>query len=197
MVRRNTDKRSAHQRIGAGGINLDLIPIGAFKAELQTATFPDPVGLHQLYLGGPVVEPVNRVEQFFGHAGDIEEPLCQFATFHIRARPPAFAVNYLLVGQHGHVDRVPVDHGVLAIDEVSVEHVEEQRLLLAVIFGVTSGKFARPVDGQAQWLHLVFHCSDVAVGPILWVSAAGHGRIFSGHAERVPAHRMQHIMPGR
>ena len=43
------------------------------------------------------------------------------------------AVDHLLVGEHGHVDRVPIDRAFLAIDQAGREQVEEQRLLVAVI----------------------------------------------------------------
>ena len=46
-------------------IDLDwLLPFGgAFESELQAPRFTDPVRLHQLDFGRPVVEPVDGLQQ--------------------------------------------------------------------------------------------------------------------------------------
>ncbi len=197
VIRRNADERRAHQRVGAGGINVDpLVALGGrdhVEGHLKPARFADPVGLHQLDLGGPVIEAINGGQQFLREIADFEEPLRQLAPLDIRARAPALAVDHLFVGQNGHVDRIPVDHGVLAIDEARLEHIEEQRLLLAVIFGIAGRLLARPVERPAQGLHLRLHHFDVLIGPVLRVPARGHGRVFRGHPEGVPAHRVKHV----
>ena len=123
--------------------------------------------------------------------GDLEKPLGQFFALNQRARaPPAPCLN-LLVGKHGHIHRVPVDDGVLAIHEALFEKVDEHRLLLAVVFRIAGGKFARPVNRQAQRLHLRAHLGNVVVGPSLGMAAGGHCGILGGHPERIPAHRVQ------
>src|SRR3546814_8354566 len=66
-------------------------------------------------------------EQLVGKVGDLQKPLRQFLLFDQRARSPAAAVDHLLVGEHGPVDRVPVDVAFLAGDEAGGEQVEEQR----------------------------------------------------------------------
>ena len=45
------------------------------------------------------------------------------------------AVDDLLVGEHGHVDRVPVHLGLLAVDEPGGKEIEEQPLLVLVVAG--------------------------------------------------------------
>ena len=198
VVGRDADERRAHQRVGAGGIDLDGVEIlHRLEGHLQPARLADPVFLHQAHLGGPVVQPVERGQQFVGHVGDAEEPLGQLAAFDLGAGSPALAVDHLLVGKHRHVDRVPVHHGVLAGDETGVEHVDEQRLLLAVVFRIAGRELAAPVDRQTQRLHLRAHVGDVLVGPVLGVAADGHGGVLGRHPESVPAHRVQHVVPGR
>ena len=197
VVGGDADKACAHERIRAGGVDLDLAPIGAGEAELQATGFTDPVRLHELHLGRPVIQPVDGREQFFGEIGDFEEPLGQLAALDICAGAPAFAVDYLLIGEHGHIDGIPVDHGVLAVDETFIQEIYEKSLLLAVIFRVAGGEFAGPVQRPAHRLHLGLHVFDVLVGPVFRVSAGGHRRVFGGHAEGVPAHRVQHVMAGR
>ncbi|MNU88097.1 hypothetical protein D3C71_779000 [compost metagenome] len=91
------------------------------------------------------------------------------------------------------VDRVPVDLGLLAIDETLFHEIDEQRLLAMVIFHVTGGEFAGPVQRQAHGFQLAAHGRDVLVGPILRMNLVLHGGIFGRHAEGVPAHRMQDV----
>ena len=164
------------------------------KRKLKPARFTDPVGLHQLYLGRPVIQRIERGQQFFGMIRNLEEPLRQLAPLHQGTRPPAAPRFDLFVGQNGHVDRIPVHDGILAIDQSGLKKIEKKRLLLAVVFGVAGGKFTRPVDRQAQGLHLAAHVGDVPVGPVLGVAADGHCRIFRRHAESVPTHRVQHVV---
>ena len=126
---------------------------------------------------------------------DLEEPLRQLAPLDRCARAPAAAVLDLLVCQHGHIDRVPVHHSVFAVDQPLFEEVQKQRLLLAVVAGVAGGDLARPVDREAERLHLFFHLSDIGIGPIRRVATDGHRCVFGGHTKGIPAHRVQHVMP--
>ena len=201
MVGRNADEGRAKQRVGPGRIDLD--PVEALgrvhrrERELQPSRPADPVGLHGLHLGGPVVERIERVEQLFGIIRDAEEPLRQLAPLHQGARPPAAPVLHLLVGEHGHVDGVPVHHRVLAVDETLLEEIEEERLLLAVIFGIAGREHPAPVEREAERLHLLHHRVDVVVGPGLGMPTRRHRGVLGRHAERVKPHRVQHVMPGR
>ena len=201
MVCRNGGKGCAQQRVGPRGIDLQLRePLGRahrVKRKLQPARLADPVGLHDADLLGPVRQPVQRRQQLARIVGNAKEPLRQLAPFHQRARPPAPPVDHLFIRQHRHVDGVPVHHGGLAIDQARLQHVQEHRLLLAVVFRVAGGKLAAPVDRQAQRLHLRAHVGDVAIGPVLGVAAPFHRRIFGGHPEGIPAHRVQHAESGQ
>ena len=200
MIGRDADKRRAHQGVGAGRVNLypvvSIGGVGQAKAKLQTTGFADPVGLHQLDLRRPVIQPIKAFKQFFGIIRDFKEPLRQLAALNLCARTPALAVFDLLVRQNGHIDRIPVHDRLFAINQALFQKIEEQRLLLTVVFRITGGQFARPINRQAQRLHLIAHVGDVLIGPILGVAAAGHRRVFGGHAECIPTHRVQHIMPG-
>ena len=198
MVGRDTDKRRPHQRIGAGGIDGDRIAaVAAVKRKFQTTRFADPVFLHQPHFGRPVVEASHSRQQFLGEIADLEKPLGQFAPLDLGARPPALAVDHLFVGQHGHIDRVPVHHGILAVNQSTRHEIDEHRLLLAVIFGVGGGKLAGPVQRPAQRFHLGLHLGDIGVGPVARVSARGHCGVFGRHSKGIPPHRVQHRMPGR
>ena len=201
VIGRDADETCAHQRVGAGGIDLDLCMAmrrgDHVEGELKAARTADPIGLHRFDLGGPIIKPVQRIKQFAREIGDLEEPLRQLAPFHIGTRAPALAVDHLFIGKHGHIDRVPIHDRVLAIDETLFKEIEKERLLLAVVFHVAGREHARPVKAEAQWLHLGDHRVDILIGPIGGVAAAGHCGIFGGHAEGVKAHRVQHVKAAR
>ena len=139
MLRCNRDKAGAKDRVGPGGEHLNLgRTICAVEFELQALRFADPVFLHQPDLFRPLVEAAQTIEQFIGELGDFQEPLAELALFDQCAAAPAAPVNHLLVGQHGHIDRVPVDRRFLAVDETRRIEIEEQRLFVAVIVRLAS-----------------------------------------------------------
>ena len=164
---------------------------------MQTAGLADPVRLHQFDLGRPIIQPVERIQQLFGHVADFKEPLREFTTLDLGPGPPAFAINHLLVRENRHIHRVPVHDGVLAVNQPFFEEIKEERLLLAVVFGIAGGEHPTPVQTETQRLHLADHCVDIGIGPILRMPARGHRCVFRGHAKSVKPHRMQHIVPGR
>ena len=87
------------------------------EADQQALAAADPVLLHQPDFFRPAVELVERGEQVLRIVADLEEPLRQLALLDQRAGAPAAAVDDLLVGEHRHVDRVPVHLGLLALDQ--------------------------------------------------------------------------------
>ena len=117
----------------------------------------------------------------------------QIALLDLGARAPAFAVDHLLIGEHGLVDRVPIDLAVFARHQPGFHEVEKHLLLVLVISGVAGGDLARPVERQPHGLELSLHRRDVVVGPGLGMHLAVDGGVFGRHAEGVPAHRVQHV----
>ena len=99
----------AEDRVGPRGVNRQPCTIGQVKTEFQPLRLADPVFLHQLHLVGPMRQFAQPIQQVFGKIGDLEEPLVKLALFHFRTRPPALPVDHLLIGEHGHVDRIPID----------------------------------------------------------------------------------------
>ncbi len=108
----------------------------------------------------------SACQQILGIVGDLEEPLRQLALLDERARAPAAAVDHLLIGEHGVIDRVPIHLRLLAVDEARAQEVQEQLLLVAVIFRIAGRDLARPVERQADRLQLRAHRGDVVVGPV-------------------------------
>ena len=179
-------------------ISSSLSPLGRRlrierEADQQAFGAADPVLLHQPDFFRPAVERVERVEQVFRIVADLEEPLRQLALLDQRAGAPAAAVDHLLVGEHGLVDRVPVHLRLLALDQPGLEEVEEHLLLVLVVGRVAGRDLARPVERQPHRLELLLHRGDVVVGPGLGMDLALHRGVLGRHAEGVPAHRMQHV----
>ena len=167
------------------------------EGEPEPLRAADPVLLHRPHLVGPALEFGQRSAQRLGVVGDAQEPLRHLALLDRSAGAPAAPVDHLLVGQHRAVDRVPVDPAAGAVQEPAFEEVEEHRLLVAVIAGVAGGDLAAPVDGEPHRAELSPHRGDVLVGPRPRVDALLHGRVLGRHAERVPAHRVQHVEAAR
>ncbi len=191
------DEARPEDRVRPRREHFDLVDpvdrLGEAEPELHPAALADPVLLHQPHLVGPLVEVLQPVEQVVGELGDLEKPLGELAPLDRRPGAPALAVDHLLVGEHGHVDRVPIDLAFLAIDEAGVKQVEEQRLLVAVIIGVAGRELAAPVEREAEPLQLLAHRRDIGPGPFARVDLAFHRGIFGRHSERVPAHRVEHF----
>ena len=101
---RDGDEAGAEDGVGARGEDFDLVDavrgFGEAEAELEATALADPVLLHQPDLVGPGVERSEPFEQIFGEIGDLQKPLRQPPPFDRRARPPALAVDHLLIGEH-------------------------------------------------------------------------------------------------
>ncbi len=196
MVGRDGDEAGAEDRVRPRGVDLDAVAVGQLEAELHALALADPVLLHQPNLVGPSVELAEPGEQILGEIGDPQEPLVELALLDGRARAPTAPVDHLLVGEHGHVDRVPVDRAFLAIDQPRRMEIEEQRLLVSVIGRIARGDLAAPVERESEPPELGLHVGDVLVSPTLGVDALLHRRVLGRHAECVPPHRMEYFVPG-
>ena len=167
VIGRERHEFRAEQSVRPRGEHLDLAGriAGQSEADQQPLRAADPIALHQPHLLRPAVERVERGEQIVGVCADAQEPLGQLALLDQRAGAPAAPVDHLLIGEHGVIDRVPIDLGLLAIDEAAGEKVEEQLLLVLVIGRVASGDLARPVERQPHGFELRPHAGDIGVGP--------------------------------
>ena len=155
----------------------------------------DPVALGVDDLADPgVLQLVQAVVQLLGVGRGAEVPLGQLALGDLGAAALAGAVGqHLLVGQHGLVLRAPVDRAVLAVGQPLLAELQEQPLGPLVVLGVGRVQPARPVEGQAVLLHRRRLGLDVGVGVGRRVLVVADGRVLGGQAERVPAHRVQHL----
>ena len=200
MIGGEGDEARTEQRVRARGEDFDAIVKAGrgstvpFEAHLQAFRPADPVRLHGADLLGPAFQLLDFFQQVFGILGDPEEPLRQLALFHQCTRAPAAPVDHLLIGEDRVVHRVPVHLGGLAIDKALGEHLQEQGLLGAVIFRVAGRELPAPVQRQAELGELGLHRGDVLIGPLAGMDLLFHRGILGRHTERVPAHRMQHVV---
>ncbi|KIT99166.1 hypothetical protein QU38_02905, partial [Staphylococcus aureus] len=150
MVRGHRDEARPENGVGPSRVDFDAVAVRKRPVELQALGLADPVLLHQLHLVRPMLERLDAGQQVVGEFGDLEEPLAELAPLDQRARTPAAPVDHLLVGEHGHVDRVPVDCRFLAIDQAILEEIEEDGLFVAIIVRLAGGELAGPVEREAQ-----------------------------------------------
>ena len=196
---RDRHERGAEDGVGPRRVDFELALAGRRGARRERPAdqhalgAADPVSLHEADLFRPAVERVQAVEQLLRHRRDLEEPLRQVALLDRRVGAPAAPVDHLLVGEHGHVDRVPVDLGGLALDQAGAPEVEEHFLLVLVVARIAGGDLAAPVQRQAHGLELGLHGRDVGVGPVARIDLVVARRVFGRQAEGVPSHRMQHV----
>ena len=163
------------------------------EANAQSFRAADPILLHQSHFFRPALEPVERGQQIVREGRDLEEPLRELALLHRRARAPAAAVDDLLVGQHGLIDRIPIDLRLLALHQARAQEVQKHLLLMFVVAGIAGRELAGPVERQPHRFELRAHGLDVGVGPLPRVHLVGDGGVLGRHAERVPTHRMQDV----
>ena len=181
--------------VGARGEDRDLEirPARHRQRELGALAAADPVALHGEHPLRPAGQPVAPVEQLLGVVGDLEEPAVDLADRHLGIAAPAAARLDLLVGEHGLAGRAPVHARPPPVGEAALEHPDEDELLPLVVGGIAGGHLAVPVVGDAHALQLRAHVVDVLVGPHRRMHPVVDRRVLGGQAERVPAHRVQHV----
>ena len=114
----------AHQRVGARGEHLRARFALAVRARTGNAishafAAADPVRLHRLHALGPAGRSSSAASSSSAYCGDAQEVHRDLALLDQRAGAPAAAVDHLLVGEHGLVDRIPVDDAGLLVGDAA------------------------------------------------------------------------------
>ncbi len=125
MIGRQRHELRAEQRVGPGGEDLELALAARRgrrrierEADQQALRAADPVALHQPHLFRPALEPVERARADPAAKSVIlKNHWVSSRCSTERAGAPAAAVDHLLVGEHGLVDRIPVHLRLLALDQ--------------------------------------------------------------------------------
>ena len=164
------------------------------EAQIDPLRAADPVALHRLDRIGPAVQFVQPGEELLGIIRDLQEPLRNRTALDHRAGAPAAPVDHLFVGQHGLVDRIPVDLGILAVGQALFHQPREHQLFPAVIIRRAGRELARPVVGKTQALELAPHMLDVGVSPARGRGSVLDRRVLGRQPEGVPTHRLQHVL---
>ena len=155
----------------------------------------DPVALGGDDAVGPGgLQVVQVVQQLLGVVGDLEVPLRQLALGHLGAAALAVTVDDLLVGQHGLVDRAPVDRALLAVGQPALAEAQEQPLGPAVVVRVGGVQGAAPVEAGAELLAGLRRDGDVGVGERGRVLVVADRGVLGVQPEGVEPHRVQHLV---
>ena len=155
----------------------------------------DPVALGVDHALGPGRRQVVQVvQQLLGVLGDLEVPLRQLALGDLVAAALAPAVDHLLVGQHGLVERAPVHRAVLAVGQPALAELQEQPLGPVVVLRVGGVEGAGPVEADPELLARLGGDRDVLVGERRRVGVVADRGVLGVQAERVEPHRVQHLV---
>ena len=150
MLRRDGAEGDAHDRVGARredvqAAGADQLARGVADAvqegEAHAFALAEPVLLHHLDALGPAGQAgLHAVEQLLGVLRDLQVVARDLALLDQGARAPAAALDHLLVGEHGLVDRIPVHDLRAPLDDAGLEHLQEEPL---VPLGSTTGRRSR------------------------------------------------------
>ena len=169
------------------------------EGEAHAFALADPVGLHGLHALRPARQAgVHALEQFVGVIGDASGSSIGISRFSTGAperqpRPSTTCSLASTVWSTGSQLTICV-RGLLVDD--GLEHLEEHPLVPACssrgrrLRSRGDQSMARPIDSICV-LH-VRRCSNrgsIAPAARCWL----HRRVFRRHAERIPAHRHQHV----
>ncbi|MBA7689132.1 hypothetical protein ES703_97628 [subsurface metagenome] len=104
------------------------------------------------------------------------------------------SVHYLLVGQSCFATGTPVDRYQFSVRQAVFVHFEKDPLGPLVILGAAGVDLPGPIIHSVYLLKLPFHVLDVLLRVCSWVYPSFDGIVLCGQAERIPSHRMQHIV---
>ena len=196
MFRRQHHEGRAVERVRSRGEDADAPAPLQREIHLRPDALPDPVPLHRAHALGPPRQRLEIPQQLLHVGGDPEEPLPQLPLDHRRvAVPPADAALGLLVAEHRLAALAPVHRRGLLVGQAALQHLQEEPLVPAVVGGLAAGDLAVPVVREPHPPQLGLHVGDVVPGPLGRVDAVLEGGVLGGEAERVPPHRMEHVVP--
>ncbi|OQC73242.1 MAG: hypothetical protein BWX45_00592 [Deltaproteobacteria bacterium ADurb.Bin002] len=194
MLGRHQHEGCAEKRVLARGENLnDAIAFRHWKIDQAAVAFADPVFLHRHDALRPSGETVAVFQKLLGVGRDFEEPLIECFFRNFRAAAPAQAAFDLFVGEHRVTPGAEIHAGALLVSQAFFDHPDEKELFPSVVLGFAGGHFAVPVVAEAHPFELLFHVVDVFMRPPGRMNLVLDGGIFRGHAEGVPADRMENV----
>ena len=190
MLRRQHQPGGTEDCIGTGGEYGDVVRVRDAERHMGAFAAPDPVALRLLGNLAPV-QRRDVIQQAPGELRGAKEPLFEQPLLHNRVTALAVSVDHLLVGEHGLVDRAPVDSRRLLVSESLLVELEEQPLGPLVIVGLAGDNLLAPVNHQAGALKLPPEVFDVSRSQRGGVDTDLDGVILSLDAEAVEADRFE------
>src|SRR5216683_4847510 len=195
MFRRHRAEGHSHERIRPRGKRMQHAGTADVvrKSQPHAHALADPIGLHGAHALRPSRHVLQGIEQILGISRDLEVVHRNFALLDGRAGAPAAAIDHLLVGEHGLIDGIPIDHPCLLVGNAHFQHAQKQPLVPTVVLRSAGGEFSAPIQGEPQGFELSLHVGDIVEGPLRGRHLVRHGRIFGGQPEGVPTHGLQHV----
>jgi hypothetical protein len=194
MLGREGEERGAEERVGARGEDGKVeVEVLAPEGDLGALGATDPVALHPDDVFGPALEQLEVGQQPVGVSGDLEEPLFEVSRLDQRPAALAAAVDHLLVGEHGLVDRAPLHLRLRAVGEAGLVQPQEDPLGPAVVRRIGGRDLAAPVDRHAPGLELAAKLGNRGDGRVARVLAGLDRVVLGGEAEGVVAHRVDDL----
>ena len=193
MLRRNDHIGRTEKCIRAGGINGQLVAFRSDEINLRTGRPADPVFL----LGFDtfnIIYLVQIVNQPLGVFGDFQHPLAFGAAHNLRTAALTNALYNFLIGEHALTGCAPVDRHFLFIRQPLFIKLEENPLRPFIVSRVRSADFTRPVKGQPKRLQLALKPGNIPLGNDCRMDMVFNRKIFGRQAERIPTHRIKHII---
>ena len=193
MLGRDNHVGRAEQGVGTGGIDGQRVALGGLEINLRTSRAADPVAL--LYLDTlDEIHIVQIVNQALRILGNRQHPLALGFMDNLTAAALAHAVDHFFVSQHALTGGTPVDTHFLLIGKALFEQLQENPLGPLVVIRVGRVDLARPVKRQAERLELTLKACDVLLGHFRRMDVVLDGKVLGRQAERIPSHRVQHVI---
>ena len=95
------------------------------------------------------------------------------------------------------IDRIPVHHRLLAKRDPRFQHLQKEPLLMLIIPRLAGHHLAAPVVAEADRFQLLAHRRDILFGPHTGMHPALDRRILRRQSERIPPHRVEHVIAPR
>ena len=163
------------------------------KGKLAPFAASDPVSLHRFDSVGPI-DGVETIDQLLGIVGDLEVPLGDPFLFDDCSGALCASRDNFFVSENGLVDWVPVHCTEFSEGESAVIENLKDPLGPLVVAGVRALEGARPVETDADKVHLPLVVGGVVLDHRSRVALALDRFVLGWKSEGVEAHRVQNIV---
>ena len=176
------------------GVDSNLLVSSLYREiHFRTVGTSDPVGLHLLNFFRPV-QFVQILQKAVCVLGDAQHPLAKVFLGYCRTAALTFSVYDFLIGKSGLTGRTPVDRELFFVSQSVLEHLYKDPLGPFVEVRIGGVHFHIPVVNCRDILDLTFDVGNVLLCGDFRMDAHFNRIVFCRKSERVPSHRMDHIV---